>query len=392
MTTSTRSPSSRTTLAVALLGLSGAWNAGNVGPVADEIASDLDVSLGVVGLLSGTFFLGASVLGLVVAAPVGEYMGLARGVKVTCLMLAAGNVLFAISPWFAGLALGRVGVGLAFAFANTLGAVWARQAGGVTLLGIFGGSFQLGIALALLVGSALSDLGVDWRVGFVVSAALAVAAFVAVPADAAASAGARGRSSGFLRAAVRHVRVYRLSLVFLSIYGVPMILSAWLVVYLSSEADLRKSLAGTASFLLFGLSALFRIVGAKLALRGTPHAVLVGTLALAALGLAALTFDTAAAVVLVGVGLVALGFGVPYAIALSEAQQLYPEEPSEPVALMTLVALIPPIIVIPIVGRALESGDAEIAFGILAVFVLLSAAANLRRSGTPLTAADPRPG
>jgi predicted MFS family arabinose efflux permease len=378
----------RTTVAVGLLALSGAWNGGNVGPVADEIARDFDVSLGVVGLLSGTFFLGASVVGLVVSAWVGERTGLVRGVRLTCAMLAAGNVLFAISPFFVGLALGRIVIGLAFALANTLGAVWARQAGGVRLLGIFGGSFQLGIALALLVGSALSDLDVDWRVGFLVSGALGVAAFLAVPTDAAASTGSRRHGSGFLRAAVRHARVYRLSLVFVSIYGVPMILSAWLVLYLSSDADLHKSIAGAASFLLFGLSAVFRIVGAKLALSGVPHAVLVGTLALASIGLTALAVGEVTAIVLASVALVALGFGIPYAIALSEAQQLYPDEPSEPVALMTLVALVPPIVAIPIVGRALESGDAGVAFGILAVFVLLAAALNLRRSGIPLTTAD----
>ena len=54
----------RTTIGVALLGLAGAWNGGNVGPVAEEIADDMDVSLGEVGLLSGTFFFASAVLGL----------------------------------------------------------------------------------------------------------------------------------------------------------------------------------------------------------------------------------------------------------------------------------------------------------------------------------------
>jgi predicted MFS family arabinose efflux permease len=381
------SGSHRVAVAVALLGLSGAWNAGNVGPVADEIAHDLDVSLAAVGLLAGTFFLGSCVVGLLFAAQVGERLGLGRGLRLACAMLAAGNLIFALSPAFAGLAVGRILPGLAFALVNALGAVWARDTGGVRLLGVFGASIQLGIALALLLGSGLTDLGVDWRVGFAISAALGAAAFVAVPAGAQAAAAPK-RDSGFLAAALRHARVYRLALLFISIYGVPMILSAWLIEYLLLEGDLGRSLAGAISFLLFGLSAAVRVFGARLQQRGAPHELLCGALGLAAIGLAALTLDPAAAVAFAGVVLLGVGFGIPYATALSEAQDLYPPAPSEPVALMTLAALIPPIAAIPVVGHALDNGDGELSFAILAVFVVLAALANLRRTGIPLTAAS----
>ena len=391
MTTTLRSASPRVILAVALLGLSGAWNAGNVGPVADEIAGEFDLSLAVVGLLSGTFFLGSCVVGLLVAAPVGERIGSGRGLRLAAAMLLAGNLLFAVSPDFAGLTIGRVLPGLAFALINALGAVWARSAGGIGLLGIFGASIQLGIALALLLGSALSDLGVDWRVGFAISAALGAAALVATPRDAGAPA-VQQRETGFLGAALRRARVYRLALLFVSIYGVPMILSAWLIVYLASEGDLAKSLAGVVSFLLFGLSAAVRVFGAQLQQRGVRHTLLCGALGLAAIGTAALTLDPVAAVAFAGVVLLAVGFGIPYATALSEAQDLYPQAPSEPVALMTLAALIPPIAAIPLIGHALDNGDGELCFGILAVFVALAALANLRRTGIPLTAAQPPAG
>jgi MFS transporter, DHA1 family, inner membrane transport protein len=377
----------RVVLAVALLGLSGAWNAGNVGPVADEVAHDLGVSLAAVGLLAGTFFLGSCAVGLLVAAQIGERTGLVRGLRLACSMLIAGNLLFAVSPDFAVLAVGRILPGLAFALVNTLGAVWARDAGGVRLLGVFGASIQLGIALALLLGSGLSDLGVDWRVGFAISAALGAAAFAAIPAGARVSAPPRRRGGGFLIAALRHARVYRLALLFVSIYGVPMILSAWLIEYFLLEGDLAKSLAGAISFLLFGLSAAVRVFGAQLQQRGVSHAFLGGALGLAAIGLAALTLDPVAAVALAGVVLLALGFGVPYATALTEAQDLYPPAPSEPVALMTLFALLPPIVAIPLIGRALDNGDGALTFGLLAAFVALAAVANLRRTGIPLTGA-----
>ena len=379
------SASIRVTVAVALLGLSGAWNAGNVGPVASEIAREFDVSLAVVGLLAGTFFLGSTVIGLLFAPRIGARIGLVRGLRLSCSMLVVGNLIFAITPLFIGLAVGRILPGLAFSLTNALGAVWARNAGGVRLIGIFGASIQLGIALALLTGSELSDLGVDWRVGFVISAALAAAAFISIPGRAQQAAALHQRSTGFLRAALRHARVYRLALLFMSIYGVPMILSAWLIEYLAREGDMTKALAGAAAFLLFGLSAAVRVFGGQLQRRGVPHLILGGALGLSAIGLAALAFDPIAAVAFAGVVLLALGFGVPYTTALSEAQELYPEAPSEAVALMTLVGLIPPIVAIPIVGHALDNGNGGLAFGILAAFLVLAMLANLGRTGIPLT-------
>jgi MFS family permease len=385
MNQTTSKPEFRVVAAVALIALSGAWCAGNVGPVASELATEFDVSLAIIGGLAGTLFFGANVIGLAFAAQLGERIGLVRGLRLACGLVFAGNLIFALTPVFAGLAIGRILPGLGFALTTTVGVVWARDVGGVRLLGVFGASIQLGIALALLTGSLLADAGVDWRVGFLISAALAAIALVTIPPGAVSAPLPERRSSGFLRLALRSPRVYRLSLMFFSIYGVPMILGAWFIEYLSSEGDVSKTLAGLASFLLFGLSAAARAQGARLAGRGLGHALLCGTLGLAAIGLAAIAFDPVPAVAFAGAVLLAVGFGIPYATALTEAQDLYPEEPAEPLALMTLVALLLPIIVVPVVGHAISRDSGDVAFGILAIFLLMATLANLRRTGFPLT-------
>jgi MFS family permease len=377
------------TAAVALIALSGAWCAGNVGPVASELAREFDVSLAMIGALAGTLFFGANVIGLLFAAQLGEKIGLVRGLRLACGMVFLGNLIFALTPVFAGLAIGRILPGLGFALTTTVGVVWARDVGGVRLLGVFGASIQLGIALALLTGSLLADASVDWRVGFLVSAALGALAFVTIPPDAVSAPLPERRSSGFLGLALRRARVYRLALMFISIYGVPMILGAWLIEYLANDGDVSKSLAGLASFLLFGLSAAARAYGARLAGDGVRHALLCGTLGLAAVGLAAVALDPVVAAAFAGAVLLATGFGIPYATALTEAQQLYPEEPAEPLALMTLTALVLPIVVIPVVGHAISRGSGDIAFAILALFLAVAAVANLRRTGIPL--AEPLP-
>ncbi len=380
----TASASRRAVVAVTLIGLAGAWNGGNVGPVASQIGAEFDVSLAAVGLISGTMFLGAVVVGLLFAAQLGERTGLIGGLRIACLLLIVGNLLFAASPAFAGLAVARVFPGVAFALANVLGAVYARQAGGVALIGVFGASIQLGLAGALVIGSALADLGVDWRVGFVLSALLGLAAMLSLPATGAPGSDLPQRRPGFLRAALGRARVWRLGLLFIAVYGVPMTLSAWLVEYLVGEGDVSRAPAGALAFLLFGIAAAMRIEGARLERRGVPHARLVATMGLAVVGLLFVAIDPVLPLALLGVVAMGLGFALPYAEMMTEAQELFPDAPSEPMALLNLIALLPPIFVIPLVGRALDTGAGPQAFAALACFLALATVANLRRTGIPL--------
>jgi hypothetical protein len=127
------------------------------------------------------------------------------------------------------------------------------------------------------------------------------------------------------------------------------------------------------------------VFGAQLKQRGVPHVVLGGSLVLAAIGMAVLAFEPAEAAAFAAVVLIAFGFGVPYATALTEAQALYPRAPGEPVALMTFAALVPPIVAIPIIGHALARGEGPLAFGLLGAFLVVATVANLRQTGIPLT-------
>jgi len=383
------SAGTRVTAAVALVGLCGAWNGGNVGPVASEIAAEFDVSLAVVGLLSGTIFLGAVVVGLLFAAQLGDRAGLLRGLKLACALVALGNLIFALSPDFAGAAVARVFPGVGFALINVLGGVYARQAGGVRLIGVFGASIQLGIAGALILGSVLVDIGADWRIGFAISALLGALAVAVLPSHETAGSALPQRRPGFLRAALGHARTWRLALLFVAIYGVPLTLSAWMVEYLVRDGDLKTGIAGALSFLLFGLAAAMRLTGARLQQRGVGHTALAGTLGFSVIGLLLFALDPEGPLALVAVIAMGIGFAIPYATMMTEAQELFPDAPSEPLALMTLGAMIPPIVAIPLVGQALDDGNGEAAMLALAAFLAIATLLNLRRSGIPLPVEDP---
>jgi fucose permease len=173
---------------------------------------------------------------------------------------------------------------------------------------------------------------------------------------------------------------------------VPLTLSAWLVEYLARDGDVKTGIAGALSFLLFGLAAAMRLTGARLQQRGASHLALAGTLAFSVLGLTLIALDPATPIALIAVVAMGIGFAIPYATMMTEAQQLFPEAPSEPLALMTLAAMIPPIVAVPLVGQALDNGNGGPAMLAIAGFLAIATLLNLRRSGIPLSGGpDPAP-
>jgi hypothetical protein len=377
-------PRWRYDVAVLLVGTGTAWNAGNVGPVVGDLAAEFGFSLTTIGLLSGTLVFASMVAGIVVAPRVAERIGVVNGMRLACLMCAAGNVIFIVGPGFGGLAAGRVLAGAGLGFAGVLGPVFGRATGGVRRVGIFGAAFQLGIATGLGVGAVLNDVGAGWRVGFAVSAAAGLSALPFLRGVAGEVSLARG-GKGFLRAAIRSPEVFRLGLLFTAMFAVPLTLGAWLVHYLSEADGLGTAMAGGLGFLMFGASALLRSVGATLSDRGVPAALLAGAAPWAATaGLVAIAVHPSLGVALPAVIAMAAGFALPYAVMMVSAQRLFPPEPADPVALLTMLGTAVAIAAIPLVGAALSGGHGEEALLALAAFVALAGLANLRSSDRPI--------
>ena len=127
-----------------------------------------------------------------------------------------------------------------------------------------------------------------------------------------------------------------------------------------------------------------RLTGARLQQRGVGHLALAATLGFSVLGVILIALDPATPIALIAVVAMAIGFAIPYATMMTEAQQLFPEAPSEPLALMTLAAMIPPIVAVPLVGTALDNGNGGLAMLAIAAFLAIATLLNLRRSGIPL--------
>ena len=253
----------------------------------------------------------------------------------------------------------------------------ARELGGVRLLGLFGGSISLGIAAALGLGSVLEDVGADWRIGFVSSAAVCVAPLLVLPGRVRAAPAARP-DRAFVLAALRASAMWRLLALFVAANGVPLIVSAWLVAYLTQRAGVHTAVAGALAFLVFGLTTLVRPLGARLARGGRPFGLLAGGGTLVATGgLLVLAASTSLAIGLIAVVLMGVGFALPYAVMVDAAQRLFPDHATATLALVQTGPNVVPMVVIPLVGSALDHGHAPLALILTAAFVALAAVLNL---------------
>lgn len=362
-------------IALAIIG----WNCGNVGPVVGPLTKDFDLTLGEVGLLSGTFFFAGSAIGSLAGAALARRIRVLSGIWACCVLSVIGNLIFAVGDSFAVLAAGRVIAGVAFGLAAVFVPAYARVMGGVKLVGLFGAGLTLGVAASLLLGSVLQGAGVDWRVAFVITAALALISLPLLPNEPVEVQRTASEGEGLAREALTNQAWWRVQLLGIATLNLPLIVGAWLVHYLITGYGLSAAAAGGFGFLLFGISAVMRDVAGRMTAAGASPAMLVVVgLSLGAAGLVLLGQGSAPAVALVAIALMAVGLSLPYPLYYDEAERVLPDRPIGSLGLMQVGAGIFPIPVIPAFGAALAAGNADVAFAALAGFALFTLLLNAR--------------
>jgi predicted MFS family arabinose efflux permease len=362
-------------LALAITG----WNCGNVGPVVGSLTKDFDIGLGEVGLLSGAFFFAGSAAGSLIGAELARRIRVLSGIWACCVLSIVGNVLFAVGDSVGVLSAGRVFAGLAFGLAAVFVPTYARVMGGVKMVGLFGAGLTLGVAAALLLGSVLEGAGVDWRVAFWITAALAAISLPILPNETVEVQRAASEGEGLAREALTNQAWWRVQLLGIATLNLPLIVGAWLVHYLITGYGLSAAAAGGFAFALFGISAVMRDIAGRITAAGAgPSMLVLVGLGMGAAGLALLGQGNSPAVALVAIALMGVGLSLPYPLYYDEAERVLPDRPVGSLGLMQVGAGIFPIPVIPLFGAALASGDADLAFAGLAAFVVLTLLLNAR--------------
>jgi predicted MFS family arabinose efflux permease len=362
-------------LAAAITG----WNCGNVGPVVGSLTREFDISLSEVGLLAGAYFFAGAAVGSLVGAAVARSVRVMAGIWACCVLSIVGNLLFAAGDSVGVLAAGRVFAGLAFGLAAVFVPAYARAVGGVRLLGLFGAGLTLGVAAALFLGSILEGEGVDWRVAFLITAALSAIALPILPNERVEIHRTASEGQGLAREAFTNQAWWRVQLLGITTLNIPLIVGAWLVHFLITGYGMAAAEAGGLAFALFGISAVMRdLAGRWTAAGAAPSMLVIVGLALGAAGLVLLGDGDSTTAAVVSLVLMGVGLSLPYPLYYDEAERVLPDRPIGSLGLMQVGTGIFPIPVIPAFGAALASGDADLAFAGLAAFVLLTLVLNAR--------------
>jgi MFS transporter, CP family, cyanate transporter len=364
-------------VAIVLLGAGIGYAASVVGPPAAELADEFDISLGYVGLFTSVLFVGIVALNLV-GPWLNRRVRLRNSLLAAPVLLGVGGLVCILASSFAVFTAGRAVVGIAGGIILLMAPIAGREIGGPLLVGLYGGAITIGEALSLVIGGLLADADIDWRVNFIVSALLGASALPFLLGrfpDIAREAGGAARE--MLRVFLRFA-YWRVALLFTLCVTVPVVVSVWLVHYLTENGAMGASLAGALGFVLFALATVARPLGGKIDPKHHKY-LLAASPFIAGAGLAGLALDDAPAIAIPAVIVMGIGFSLPYAVSYIRSEDLVPSSPTAGLSAELLFTNAVPIIATPALGALIEDGHATAGWLILAGFALAAGLVNLPR-------------
>jgi predicted MFS family arabinose efflux permease len=310
------------------------------------------------GLLSTALFT-SYLFTTLVTTGLAERLGPKRIVGAGLAVSTLGTLAFAVAPNYpAALAAKAIqGVGSALAFvaaARYLAGLYGDRRNHFAL-GLYGGGFPLGSALALLAMPALASALGGWRGAF-----WAEALFVGAAATLwwRAPSVPRVVRPGNIRDALRCPNCWWTSLQHAAGFGMAIASGTWITVYLLREFHLPLELSGLLGSLLLVLAVLARPVGGLLLARErmpTRRVMRVGDLAIVA-GVALLAIpDRPLAVALGGAVLVGIGVGLPYSAVFNTAAASLPTAPGAAQGLAAIGGTVGVMIGAPVMGYAVQT-------------------------------------
>jgi predicted MFS family arabinose efflux permease len=314
-----------------------------------------DLGAGLLSTALFTSYMGTTLL----TTGLSERLGPKRVVGAGLAVSAAGTAVFALAPGYpvalAAKAVQGIGSALAFVAAARYLAGLYEERRNHFALGLYGGGFPLGSAMALVVMPPLAAAFGGWRGAFG-----AEAAFVAAVALAwwRAPAVPRVARPGNIRDALRCANCWWTSLQHAAGFGLAIASGTWITVYLLREFHLPLELSGLLGSLLLVLAVLARPLGGLLLARErmpTRRVMRIGDLAIVA-GVALLAVpDRPLAVALVGAILVGIGVGLPYSAVFNTAAASLPGAPGAAQGLAAIGGTAGVIVGAPAMGYAVQT-------------------------------------
>ncbi len=323
------------------------------------LSAELDLTDVEAGLLSTALF-AAYLVATLFTTGLPDRLGPKRVIAAGLAGAAIGTAVFATGASFPVLLIAKAiqGAGSALAFvasARFIAGLYGEDQAHFGL-GIYGGGFPLGSALALLSTPTVAGAFGGWRGSYAAEAAGLALIFVAwvffAPSVRAV------RRTGNMVDALRCANCWLLSLQHTAGFGMAIAAGSWITVYLLREFALPLTLSGILGSLLLLLAFLSRSLGGLL-VRGrllhTKGAMRVGDVALV-VGVALLAIPgRPLPVALAGAMVLGIGVGLPYAAVFNTAAASLPRAPGAAQGLAAVGGTAGVMIGTPVMGFAVQT-------------------------------------
>ena len=348
------------------------------GPVLGLIRAEFGLSSADAGAIATAFFVGAAST-MLAGGAIADRIGTRPAVTLGFLLVAIGNLgTGLLAPTFPALLAWRILGGLGSGFGFAAGAAYTRSIfddrGRHLAQGLYGAAFLLGSGITLAYIPILAGPSGDWRLAFTLSA-VAVAAVWVVWTLCAPGEPRTPAASGALHAlvlALRERNTWLLALSHMCGFGMAIVVSTWVTLYLEDAFRLSLAAAGLFGSLTLVTGIVSRASGGAILEAGLGPVRLVRSgLALAAAGLTMVALAPTLPVAIAGLVVTGLGVGFPYAAVFNGAAASAPTSPASAQAIVGWGGLLTAVFGPPLVGTLLDAtGSFTAGFLALATIVV----------------------
>ncbi len=356
----------------------------NHAPLAGLLIKELGITKAMVGLLTTGIFLTHGLM-QIPGGHLADTYGGRRVFLIALVIVCLGNLGISFATDYNQLLFWKVLTGFGTGTSFVAGARYLTQVLPASRLhmaqGYYGGSVLLGSGFVIFAVPRLAE-AFGWPGAFISTALVALSVLV-LCLVAAPDAPVKKHTSGSLLEMLSHGQLWLLGLVQMASFGLVIVVGTWTTTLLKEQLgerpDTRLLISFIASLVLL-IGIFSRPWGGRL----------VGTLGVRKLLLISLLMNAAGcfllavsggmlAVALLGIGLLGVGCGLPYASLFNRAVALFPGRGGAAMGLVNMLGIVMILVGAPLVGRITDlTGSFSSAFVSLGVFSLLICAVSLK--------------
>jgi MFS family permease len=349
----------------------------NHAPLMPALTETFGFSLALAGLLTTGIFLTHAAM-QIPGGHLADRLGPRPIVTAALAVVCVGNFGIAFSTAYWHLLFWKVFVGFGTGSCFVAGARYiAGSFSGRRLnlaQGLYGGSILLGSGFVIF-GVSRVAAAFDWRGAFVITAGVAAVSWI-LWVIAAPSPPFSAQPAGSFRGLLSDFQLWLLGLVQMASFGLVIVVSTWITVFLQRDLSLSQSRAGLLGSIALLLGIVMRPLGGVMVQRMGVKRLLQLSLGLNVVGCLLLARaggslgQVIAAIVVLGIG-----SGLPYAALFVHAAVLYPGRAGAAMGFVNMLGIAMILVAPPLIGQMAEwTGSFQAGFLSLGLFSLIGCA------------------